>query len=329
MLKESKIKSIKCVGKRLVADITVEDDHSYFGNGVCSHNSSKAPNLQNVPRSSNSANPIVQEVVGSIKKMFIPREGNVILAVDYSQAELRVAASFAKETTMLTAYNNNEDLHTTTAMSVANLNKAQWEELTKDDQKFRRTGAKAGNFGLLYGMGVEGFMNYAKNNYGVVYTTEEATKYRNNFFKTYSNLLHWHEDYKMRGRADGFVRTLFGRKRHLPEIHNPSEFKRAEDERVAVNSPVQGTAGEFTIFAINLLALRLPKEVKLINTVHDSIMFDCPPNLVKQAVKIIVETCENLPIKDYFGVELRGVGMKVDVEISEKSWKDLKPYEEK
>lgn len=288
---------------------------------------SKAPNLQNVPRGSTLKDERVVEVVGSIKKMFITRPDHYLVQVDYSQAELRLAAFFSKETVMLRAYADGKDLHTLTAMSASNLTEEDFYGLPKEKQKELRTGAKAGNFGLLYGMGWKGFKDYARDTYGVTYTDKEAQAYRDAFFNTYPNLLVWHENYRQLAKKDGYVTTLFGRRRHLTNIYSADEFKRAEDERAAINSPIQGTAGEFTVFAIALLRNRLPLEVSLVNTVHDSIIFQIPKNMMDIAIPIIKETCENLPIEKYFGVSLGDMSMKVDVEYSETNWKELKPYE--
>ena len=288
--------------------------------------SSKEPNMQNIPRGSALKDERVVNAVGSIKKMFIADEGHYLVQLDYSQAELRLAAFFAKEDTMLTAYANGEDLHTLTAMMVNRLTKEEFAALPKEEQKVLRTSAKAGNFGLLYGMGVKGFMDYARNNYGVSYTEQEATNYRNGFFATYKKLLNWHANYKLIAKEKGYVCTLFGRRRRLTNIWSADEFKRAEDERAGINAPVQGTAGEFTILALTLLGLRLPKQVRLVNTVHDSIIFQVPKELLDSVVPILIETCENLPLQQYFNVDLGVVKMKVDVEYSDTNWKELKPY---
>lgn len=328
MFRSAKIKSIVPLGKRLVCDISVDGDESYVGNGIVNHNSSKNPNMQNIPRQAKIDNSVAEELVSRIKKIFVvPSTDYYLVQLDYAQAELRVAASFAKETTMLKAYAEGKDLHTVTAMSASGLTEAQWNALSDKEKKEYRSRAKAGNFGLLYGMGAEGFVEYARNNYKVIYTVDEAEKYRRKFFSTYPQLLVWHADYINRGKTQGFVRTLFGRKRHLPKINDSSDYVAAMDERVAINSPVQGTSGEFTIFAIALLRNRLHSSVKLVNTVHDSILYYVPRPLMEETVAILIETCEDLPIKQYFDVELKNVKMKVDIEYSETSWKELKPYE--
>jgi len=249
--------------------------------------------------------------------------GVIVHNCDYSQAELRVVASFANETAMLTAYENDQDLHAVTAANMLKLTLEAFYELDKDTQKKWRTRAKAGNFGLLYGMSAGGFKDYARNNYGVELTDKEAEDTRKLFFQTYPNLLEYHATYIAKARKFGYVRTLFGRKRHTPDIHSSDNFKRSNDERVSINSPIQGTAGEFTIFALALLHNRLDPRVQIANSVHDSIILYCPDELLEETIDLLKLTCENLPTEQYFGKSLR-IGMKVDIETSKTHWGDLK-----
>lgn len=285
--------------------------------------SSSKPNLQNVPSNSKLSDETSKKVTSFVKKAFTVPEGHTLIQLDYSQAELRVVASFANETAMLTAYKNEQDLHAVTAASMLKLTLEAFYELDKDTQKKWRTRAKAGNFGLLYGMSAGGFKQFAIRDYGLELTDKEAIDMRNVFFQTYPNLLEYHSTYIAKGRKFGYVRTLFGRKRHTPDIHSSDNFKRSEDERVSLNSPIQGTAGEFTIFALALLHNRLDPRVQIANSVHDSIILYCPDELLDETIELLKLTCENLPTEQYFGKSLR-IGMKVDIETSKTHWGDLK-----
>lgn len=289
--------------------------------------SSREPNLQNIPRGSKLGDDITKDVVSRIKKMFITDPEYYLVQVDYSQAELRIAAEFANETKMLAVYENDGDLHITTAMSVNKLSHDQWGNLSKEEAKDKRSQAKAGNFGLIYDISVDGFITYAKDTYGVVFTKPEAEKYVQGFFNTYPNLKPWHKDSILTAKQQGYIRTLLGRKRRTPEIHNSDSYIRSMDERIAINSPVQGTAGEFTILALCLLSNRLPIDVRLVNTVHDSILYLVPKAKLVESCRIIKNTCENLPIEKYFGRKLKKVKMKVDLEYSATSWGELKPID--
>jgi hypothetical protein len=241
MFKQSKIRSITPAGLMKVADITVDTDSSYVGNGIVNHNSSKDPNLQNIPTNSKLYDETSKIVTSFVKKSFTVPEGKTLIQLDYSQAELRVVASFANEKAMLTAYENDQDLHAVTAANMLKLSLEAFYELDKDTQKKWRTRAKAGNFGLLYGMSAGGFKDYARNNYGVELTDKEAEDTRKLFFQTYPNLLEYHATYIAKGRKFGYVRTLFGRKRHTPDIHSSDNLKRSNDERVGINCVTEDT----------------------------------------------------------------------------------------
>lgn len=289
--------------------------------------SCRNPNLQNVPRGAKLKDASAIKLVSQIKKLFVPIEGHTLLQVDYSQGELRVAAEFGNEETMLKAYREGLDIHSLTGQKVSGLSDEEWENLDKDGKKRKRSDAKAVNFGFIYGLGVDGFIEYAKNNYGRIYSKDEATVMRNNYFHTYNKLTLWHADYVARAQANGYVETLFGRRRRLPDILHPDDFKRSEAERAAINSPIQGTLGEITVFAMCILANRLDSRVRLMNTVHDSILYYVPDNLLESTIKVITDTCENLPMKEYFGRTLSKVSMEVDIELSKKSWGDLEEYQ--
>lgn len=314
------------IHKRLDADNRIHTSFKLHGT-VSGRLSSANPNLQNIPNVAKLKDETLIHTVGLIKKSFVVPEGYTMIQYDYSQAELRTIASFANETTMLEVYNNNLDLHAKTGSELMEVTLEKFYTLDKAEQKAGRSNAKAVNFGFIYGISAKGFMEYAKNNYGLILTIEEATKIRNTFFTTYPKLLTYHDTYIAKAHKYGWVRTLYGRRRRLPNIGDPDEYIAAMDERAAINSPIQGTSGEFMIFAIALLHHRLDRRVKFVNTVHDSIIFYVPDDMVNYATKTIIHTMENLPNKQYFNRELKNVGMTVDAEASKESWKDLQEIE--
>lgn len=193
----------------------------------------------------------------------------------------------------------------------------------EDDHSFVANGLVSHN---CYGQSSEGFKIFAKDSYGVRFTSEEAAHMREAYFKEYPALLHYHELYKAKARQFGCVRTFFGRRIDMSDIYSADNMLRGEAERQAVNSPIQGTVGEWMLFGIALLQHRLDPRVLFVNTVHDSIVFYCPNDLVKTSFPIIKETLENLPTKLYFGKQLERVKMKLDCEFSTKSWKETEPY---
>lgn len=285
------------------------------------------PNLQNLPSRAKLSNELAIRVTEMVKEVFITPKGKEIAQLDYSQAELRIVADFAEEFTMIKAYQEDKDLHAVTGAKLMKLSFEAFMALPDDEKKKGRTNAKPANFGLIYGQSPEGYMQYAKQNYKVILTKKEAEQTRKDFFGLYPKLLEYHALYIAKGQKYGFVRTLFGRKRHVPDINSSDNFLSSNDERVAVNSPVQGTAGEFTLFAFALLRDRLHPDVDLVNTIHDSIIPYVPKDIMDQTFRMAKLTCENLPTEKYFERSLKYLGMKVDIEKSDSRWSSMKPYE--
>ena len=285
------------------------------------------PNLQNLPSISRLKDVDCIEAVKLIKSAFIIPVDHIITQGDYSQMELRLMAVFSKEPNMIQTYLNDEDLHAKGAATMLRIALEDFYKLDSDTQKSARTRAKARNFGFIYGMGAKGFLEYAKNTFGVILTLQEAEKERAGFFKMYPKILDYHDEYIQKGAQYGWVRTLLGRKRNLPNINHPDNFLRGCDERYSINSPIQGTGGEFTIFSLALLYLRLDPRVQIVNTIHDSIILYIPNDLIEYTLKILKYTCEKLPLQQFFNKSLGAMDMKLDIEVSTKSWKDLKEYE--
>lgn len=194
----------------------------------------------------------------------------------------------------------------------------------KGDHSFIANGLASHN---CYGMGAYAYVGYSKNTYGIEVSLEAAENMRNAFFDTYKRLPDYHAEYVQKASKYGWVRTLFGRRRRTPDINSDDGMRSSMDERVSINSPIQGTGGEITLFVIALLQHRLDPRVKLVNTVHDSIMYDVPPELLDETVRICTETCENAPMLMYFGRELKKVTLKIDSEVSTTNWRELRPYE--
>lgn len=324
---------VKTRGTYLVGILERMDDSDMLHTEFLQHGtksgrlSSKNPNLQNIPDPNRVKWEEAKEVSAFVKGAFTVPEGQTMVQVDYSQAELRLMAMYAKEEVMLDAYANGIDLHTLTACKLNGLTLEGFKALPADEAKTLRYHAKAGNFGLIYGMSAEGFQSYAQNDYGIEMTLDEAIKIRDTFFKTYPGILNYHDLYIQKARKFEGVRTLFGRFRHIDEIHDPSEYKRGEAERVAVNSPIQGSAAEITMLAIIMLRQRMDPRVKIVNTIHDSIFFYVPDTILKSTVRIIKDTCAHLPTEMYFGRAIKGVTMAVDVEATKENWKRMQAYE--
>lgn len=313
------------INKRVDANSRLHTSFLQHGT-VTGRLSSRNPNLQNLPNEGKIQNEDVMTSVRLVKKSIIVPEGYTLVQIDYSQAELRLMAEFSEDETMIGAYNDNIDLHALTAANIMKISLEEFYKLDKDMQKKWRTRAKAGNFGLIYGMGAKGFQQYAKVNYGVHLSLTEAEDTRDTFFRLYKKLPLYHELYIKKAQKFGYVRTMTGRKRNLPDIHSHNGVKRSMDERAAINSPIQGTGGGMTIQASAFLSMRLDERVVFVLNIHDALYYYVPNDILDASIKVMKKTTENLPIEQFFGKGLKHVTMKVDIETSTKNLKETAPY---
>ncbi len=250
--------------------------HTTFNQTIASTGrlSSTNPNLQNIP--------IRTEQGRAIRKAFIAEKGNVLLALDYSQIELRIAAMLAKDKPFLQAFKDGADIHTRTAAEVWDLPE---DQVTKD----QRRAAKAVNFGILYGMGAR---NLAKST-GL--TLQEAKQFIEKYFEIHHAIKDYIDETKTKAHTDGFVQTLFGRKRYFPEINSGVPVLIAQAERMAVNMPIQGTQADLIKMAMVDIGAWMEKEqvdAKMLLQVHDELVFEVPKTdaeALGQKIKSIME----------------------------------------
>jgi DNA polymerase-1 len=229
---------------------------------------------------------------------------------------------------MIESYARGEDIHIKTGIMLAGITLEDFNSLPKDEKKLIRYRAKAANFGLCYGAGWRGYQAYASQNYGLELTDDEAKEQRQNYFDMYPKLETYHKKYIALCKKDGGVKTFFGFKRQIPEIYEKENKRiKSEAENQAVNTPIQGTAGQLTLFCINLLRFRLDPSVKMVNTVHDSIHFYIPKKIKNETMKLIKLTMENAPVETYFGKKIEKVKMEVDFSVSDDSWGKLEEIE--
>lgn len=269
--------------------------HSTFNltNVVSGRTSSSNVNLQQVPQDKN------------IRTLFTAPKGKLFFEADYSQLELRIAAHYANEKTMLNIYHNDGDIHTATAQILVGEN----HEVTKID----RQKAKSVNFGLLYGMQAKTFQGYAFDSYGVNFTLDEAEDIRSKFFEKYSGLVDWHHKMEILCEREGGVSNLFGRFRALPDIYNQDKFKRMAAIRRAINTPVQGTGSDILLSAAVQVYNELsPYGLKIVGTVHDSILGEFNEDDKDWIVPEISKIMEHPKLLDEFNIELR-VPLKADI----------------
>ncbi|RIJ90506.1 MAG: DNA polymerase I [Acidobacteria bacterium] len=243
--------------------------------------SSTDPNLQNIP---------VRTTLGQeIRRSFIPEKGNKLISADYSQLELRILAHITQDAVMTNAFRDGEDIHANTARLV-------FGATDEKDLKEKRRLAKIVNFGIAYA--VEAFGLSTR----VGISRAEARKVIDDYFATYKGIRKYMDDIPQQAKRDGFVKSLFGRRRYFPSINDRNFTVRARQEREAINMPIQGTASDIVKIAmINVdKALRNEKlETKMIMQVHDELLFEAPVNEIEQASAIIkreMETAAKLDV---------------------------------
>lgn len=259
--------------------------------------SSTNPNVQNIP--------IRTELGREIRRGFIASKGYALVSCDYSQIELRVIAALAKDEKMLDAFRKNVDIHTATAAAIWHVG---LDEVTKD----QRRAAKAINFGIIYGQGPVGLSKTA----GVSF--DEAKRFIAEYFRVYSGVREYLDNTKVLARAQGYVETLFGRRRPTPDINSPMPQFRAAAERMAINMPVQGTAADLMKLAMIEVDAKLPQissKSRLLLQVHDELVLEVPDAEVEKVANAIQDIMQN--------VEKIGVPIVVDAKVGE-NWEEMK-----
>lgn len=265
-------------------------------NVVSGRTSCNSPNLQQVPRTKD------------IRGLFSGAPGMVLFEADYSQLELRIAAHYAQDKTMLNIYLHDGDIHTETAKLFTN-----GREPTKEE----RGKAKAVNFGFLYGMQAKKFVKYALDSYGQVFTLAEAKHIRDLYFAKYARLLPWHKEQEDLCEMQGGVSNMFGRFRRLPLIYSSNKWERASAARRAINTPVQGSGSDLLISAVTQINKELKGIAWVGATVHDSIIGECRIEDKDYVDETIRRIMKHPKVLDDFGVELR---VPLDVDIGWGPW---------
>lgn len=238
--------------------------------------SSTNPNLQNIP--------IRKELGARIRKMFIAPQGKVLVDADYSQIELRLLAHISEDKHMREAFVNGEDIHAVTAAQVFSL------PLSEITSELRRR-AKAVNFGIVYGISSWSL----SQDIGVL--PYEAKEYMDAYLENFSGVRDYMKNIVEKAKNDGYVSTVYNRRRELPELHSSNFNTRSFGERVALNMPIQGTAADIMKLAMVNVYKRLQDEKlesKLILQIHDELICECPEYEAEQVAKILKEEMENV-----------------------------------
>jgi DNA polymerase-1 len=254
--------------------------HTSFNQSVTATGrlSSTEPNLQNIP--------IRTDLGREIRGAFVADKGHKLLSLDYSQIELRLAAHMSGDKKMIKAFLDGEDIHRATAAAI---NQVQPEDVTSQ----MRREAKAVNFGILYGQGAHGLSQGADIPYA------RAKDFIDNYFSIYKDIKKYIDQTIVDARTKGYTETLFGRKRYLPEINSSVVMVKKSAERIAVNTPLQGTAADIIKMAMVNIYKDIYKkynkdEVKMLLTVHDELLFEVKNDLVEQCTQAFKAFMENV-----------------------------------
>ena len=254
-------------------DIAV-DGEQYIADGVVVHNSS-SPNLQNIP--------IRTELGRRIRAAFVPEPGWRFLAADYSQIELRILAHVSGEESLVEAFRRGEDIHRRTAAEVFGVDPA---EVTPE----QRDVAKTTNFSVIYGVTAFGLSR------GLAITPKQAQAYLQQFFARHPKVKAYLEHTVAEGRERGYVSTLLGRRRYLPELKSGNVNLRSFGERMATNAPIQGTAADLIKIAMVRVARQLAAQgmkSRMLLQVHDELLFEAPPDELGALEALAVEIMES------------------------------------
>lgn len=258
----------------------IEEDgriHSNFNQTITATGriSSTEPNLQNIP--------IKMEIGRLIRKVFVPEEGYVFLDADYSQIELRVLAHMSGDEKLIEAYQNGLDIHRTTASEVFHV---PFDEVTS----LQRSNAKAVNFGIVYGISAFGLSE------DLHISRKEAQDYIQKYFDTYPNVKVFMDTTVEKAKEEGFVATMFGRRRPIPELKSTNFMQRSFGERIAMNSPIQGTAADI----IKIAMIQVNEELKnsnlksrLILQVHDELLIETHKDEIQIVSDILKDKMQN------------------------------------
>ena len=280
----------------------IEEDgriHSTFNQTITATGriSSTEPNLQNIP--------VRMELGRLIRKVFVPEDGCVFLDADYSQIELRVLAHMSGDEKLIQAYRDAEDIHRLTASQVFHV---PYDEVTD----LQRRNAKAVNFGIVYGISSFGLSQ------DLSITRKEAAEYIEKYFETYPSIKVFLDRMVDEGKEKGYVSTMFGRRRPIPELKSGNFMQRSFGERVAMNSPIQGTAADIIKIAMNRVYERMLREglqSRLVLQVHDELLIETKKDEVEAVSRILEEEMK--------GAARLAVELEIDMHQGE-SWYEAK-----
>ena len=273
--------------------------HTHFHQTVAATGrlSSSDPNLQNIPTRT--------DLGKKVRKVFKPADGKIFVDSDYSQIELRILAHISEDKTMVEAFNEDMDIHTITASKIFGVD-------VENVSKQLRSKAKAVNFGIVYGISEFGLAEQTGIN------RREAKDFMDQYLEHYSGINHYMEDIIDEAKAKGYIDTMFGRRRYIPELKSNNYMVRKFGERIAMNTPIQGTAADIMKIAMIRVYQKLKEEglkSKVVLQIHDELLVEAPMDEKERVKEILVSEMENV-------VKLK-VPLKVEAEEG-KNWLQAK-----
>jgi uracil-DNA glycosylase family 4 len=298
---------------------------------VTGRTSSAYPNAQNFPKRG--------KIAKAFRKIFIPTDGYKFIEIDLSQAELRIAAWMAQEPTMLRIYAEGGDIHEATAAAIIRVPLDEFRSWKDSDEPIpaqymrgardcttlgelydlRRYHAKSVNFGFLYGMGWKKFRIYAKTNYGVDFTEEESQEMRATFFRLYPKLKEWHQQMRNFVHAHGYVRSLHGALRRLPNIYSDDEDVQGGCERQAINSPVQRFASDLGLLGMIRIARDADSDIlRTVAFIHDALILEVKDGYEEEAMMAAKFYMQTPPLEEWFRI-VSPIPIVADVSLSPRS----------
>lgn len=256
--------------------------------------SSADPNLQNIP--------VRTELGKRIRTAFIAEKGNLLVSADYSQFELRLAAALSSDEGMIKAFNRDADIHVETAATLYNIK-------PEDVTKTQRSSVKEVNFGIMYGLGPHALSQSTGMSFG------DARQFIARYFEIRPKLKEYIEQTRKQAEKQGYVETLFGRRRPTPDVHSPNFQVREAAYRAAVNMPLQGTAADIMKMAMIEIDKKMPADAEMLLQIHDSLIIEAPASAADKIGRMVKDTMENIYTK-------LPVKLKADVSIG-KNWGEL------
>lgn len=264
---------------------------------VTGRSMSRDPNGQNFPKRGKLAK--------EYRKVFKAPKGWAFISCDLSQAELRIAAMMSGDENMLKVYADGGDIHASTAAGVMGISVEEFMKLDDATRGLKRFQAKAVNFGFLYGMWWVKFRQYAKTDYGIDFTEDEAKETREMFFRTYPMLEDWHRDVQRYVSKSGKIRTFDGRLRHLPNVFSPDEGVAKQAMRQAINSPVQSIGSDLGLMTLGRLIPHINEHglgdwIKPCGFIHDAIVCLVREDKIAAGCDLVKTFMENNPLEEWF-----------------------------